>query len=84
MGLNMDSQLAWEMIRVSFRASRQLQDLLSQLREQCSAEEYKDCAQGIARAIHGINTALIDKALASHPELSRRIEAELAEIGRID
>jgi len=79
----MNSQLAWEMIRVSFRASRELQDLLPQLRDQCSPEEYKDCAHGIARAIHGINTALIDKALASHPELESRIESELAEVGRI-
>lgn len=80
----MNSQLAWEMIRVSFRASRELQELLPQLREECSAEEYKDCARAIARAIHGINAALIDKALASHPELSGRIEAELAEVGRIE
>jgi hypothetical protein len=80
----MNSQLAWDMIRASFRASRELQALLPQLRQQCSAEEYKDCAQSIARAIHGINTALIDRALALHPELSRRIEAELAEFGRIN
>jgi hypothetical protein len=80
----MNSQLAWEMICVSFRASRELQELLPPLRQQCSAEEYKDCAQAIARAIHGINTALIDKALALHPELSHRIEAELAEFGRIN
>jgi hypothetical protein len=80
----MNSQLAWEMIRVSFRASRELQDLLPQLKDQCAAEEYRDCAQGIARAIHGINTALIDKALASHPELADRIEGELADIGRIE
>ena len=30
-----------------------------------------------------INTALIDRALAAHPELEDRIEAELAEFGRI-
>lgn len=80
----MNSELAWEMIRTSFRASRELQGLLPQLRDQCAAEEYKDCAQDIARAIHGINTALIDKALAFHPELADRIESELAEVGRIE
>jgi hypothetical protein len=37
----MNSQLAWEMICVSFRASRELQELLPPLRQQCSAEEYK-------------------------------------------
>jgi hypothetical protein len=79
----MNSQLAWDMIRASFRASRELQALLPQLRQQCSAEEYQDHARAIAGAIHGVNVALIDRALASHPELSSRIEAELAELGRI-
>ena len=37
----------------------------------------------IAGAIHGVNTALIDRALAAHPELEDRIEAEPTEFGRI-
>jgi len=32
---------------------------------------------------NGVNTALIDRALAAHPELKDRIEVELAEFGRI-
>lgn len=79
----MDTNLAWDMIRVSFRVGRELRDLLLRLKEQCSAEEYKDHARAIAGAIHGVNTALIDRALASYPELSDRIEAELAKSGRV-
>jgi hypothetical protein len=79
----MDSALAWELIRVSFRVARELQGLLPRLKEQCSADEYAGYAQGIAGAIHGINAGLIDKAIAAHPELETRIEAELAEFGRI-
>ena len=81
--LDMDSKLAWHLIGVSFRVAGELQELLPHLKEQCSADEYKDYAQGIAGAIHGINTALIDRAIASHPELRDRIEAELAKFGRI-
>jgi hypothetical protein len=70
-------------VRVSFSVGRELRDLLLRLKEQCSAEEYKGYARAIAGAIHGVNTALIDRALAAQPELEDRIEAELAEFGRI-
>jgi hypothetical protein len=43
----------------------------------------KSTTRAIAGAIHGVNTALIDSALTSYPELSDRIGAELAEFGRI-
>jgi hypothetical protein len=79
----MDTNLAWEMIHVSFSVGRELRDLLLRLKEQCSAEEHKGHARAIAGAIHGVNTALIDRALAAQPELEDRIEAELAEFGRI-
>jgi hypothetical protein len=81
---DMEEDLAWDMIRVSFRIGRQLRDLLPRLKEQCGPEEYKDHARAIAGALHGVNTALIDRALAVHPELSTRIETELAESGRIE
>jgi hypothetical protein len=80
-GLDMDTNLAWEMIRVSFSVGRELRDLLLRLKEQCSAEEYKGHARAIAGAIDGVNTALIDRALATQPELEDRIGAELAEFG---
>ena len=70
------------MIRVSFSVGRGLRDLLLRLKKQCSAEEYKGPARAIG-GIHGVNTALIDRALAAHPELKDRIEVELAEFGRI-
>jgi hypothetical protein len=79
----MDRSLAWELIRVSFHVARELRGVLLQLKEQCSTEEYKDHARAIAGAIDGENTALIDRALVSHPELSNRIEAELEKYGRI-
>ena len=68
------------MIRVSFSVGG---GLLLRLKKQCSAEEYKGHARAIAGAIHGVTTALIDRALAAQPELEDRIEAELAEFRRI-
>jgi hypothetical protein len=81
--LDMDSRLAWLLISVSLRLNREVHDFLPILKEHCSPEEYEDIAQGIARSIHAINTALIDKAIASHPELADRIEADLAKFGRV-
>jgi hypothetical protein len=75
--------LAWDIIRASSRAARELQEFLPRLKRECSADEYEVYARGFAGAIHGINTALIDKAIASHPELRDRIEAELAQFGRL-
>lgn len=79
----MDSRLAWLLIGVSFRVNRELLDLLPILKEHCSPEEYEDIAQGIARSIHAITTALIEKSIESHPELTDRIEADLAKFGRV-
>jgi hypothetical protein len=79
----MDSKLAWHNIKVSFGVARELLDLLASLKEQCSAEEYQHNAKGIARAIDAINSTLIDKAIASHPDLASRIEADLAKFGRV-
>ncbi len=73
----MDSKLAWHLIGVSFRVAEELQELLPRLKEQCSAEEYKGHARAIAGAIHGVNTALIDRALAAHPELADWDRGEL-------
>ena len=63
----MDSNLAWHLIGVSFRVAGELQELLPRLKEQCSAEEYKGMCGRLPGAIHGVNTALIDRALAAHP-----------------
>ncbi len=79
----MDSELARHLIGVSFRANCELLDLLPILKEHCSPEEYEDIAQGIARSSHAITTALIEKSIESHPELTDRIEADLAKFGRV-
>jgi hypothetical protein len=39
--IDMDEELAWEMVRVSFRTASELQGLLGLLKENCSAEEYQ-------------------------------------------
>lgn len=80
---NMDDKLAWHIVRVSFRTAGELQDLLSLLKEQCSPEEYEDYVAGIARAIDAINDALMNKAIALYPQLTDRIEADLAKFGRV-
>jgi hypothetical protein len=47
-----------------------------------SSEEYKDYSRGIAAAIDAIGVALINKALAAHPELNAEVEASIAKHGQ--
>ncbi len=79
----MDKNLARHVIRVAFRNARDLQDLLTLLKEQCSPDEYRSYASGIAAAIDSINVALTNKALSSWPDLASEIDADLAKYGRV-
>ncbi len=80
----MDDDLTWEIVRIAFRSSRELQDLLGLLKDQASTDDYRTYSMGIARAIDAINDALLNPVTAAHPELAERIEAELNAHGRIE
>jgi hypothetical protein len=70
------------MIKTAFRSSSELQQFLGILKQRCSPEEYKDYSRGIAAAIDAIGVALINKALAAHPELNVEVEASIARHGK--
>ena len=78
----MEKDVARQVIRVAFSSAGELQSLLQILKQRCSAEEYKDYARAVAVSIDGITVALINKVLASHPELADEIEANIARSGR--
>jgi hypothetical protein len=80
---DMDEELAWQMVQVSFRTAGELQDLLGLLKENCSAEQYQNYAGRIAQAIDAVNDALLNTAIAAHSELAARIEADLEKFGRV-
>jgi hypothetical protein len=79
----MDEELAWQMVRVSFRTAGELQDLLGLLKEQCSPEDYRNYAGRISQAIDAVNDALLNTAVAAHPEFAARIEIDLEKFGRV-
>lgn len=78
----MEQEVARHLIRTAFRACRELEDLLGILKEHSSSEQYPDLAKGVARAIDAINVALLNKALAAHPELESEIEVRMRRYGR--
>jgi hypothetical protein len=78
----MDVDLARDMIRAAFRSSSELQIFLGVLKQRCSPEQYKDYSHGVAAAIDAIGVALINKALAAHPELTPEVEASIAQHGQ--
>ena len=79
----MQQNTAWRVVQTAFRCGSDLQALLKFLRENCSAEEYSAFATGIASAVDKLNVELTDRALAARPELAKKIEADLAQFGRI-
>lgn len=78
----MDVEVARDMLRAAFRSSSELQKLLQSLKERCAPDEYKVYARRVATAIDTIGTALIDNALAEHPELKSEVEGRIAREGR--
>jgi hypothetical protein len=78
----MNVDLARDMIKTAFRSSSELQEFLGVLKQRCSPEEYRDYSRGIAAAIDAIGVALINKALAAHPELNAEVEASIARRGQ--
>ena len=78
----MNKDLARHMIRINFRCSHDMQDLMHLLREQLPADEYKLHASNIATAIAAVGDALTNKALTLYPELESEVEACLSKYGR--
>lgn len=78
----MDIDVARQMVRVAFKNSADLSDLMIVLKDRCGADEYRQLALGIAEAIDRIGVALTNKALAAYPHLADEIEKTLADNGR--
>jgi hypothetical protein len=79
----MDSEHAWRVVQVAFKASAELQELLHFLKQHCTAEDYKGYSRGVAASIDAINVQLLDRALTAHPKLRTKIESDLARFGCI-
>ena len=77
----MNIDLARQMVRTAFTNGALLQELLSRLKEQCTNEEYRTLAHGIAEAIDKTNTSLISPALQAHPSLDSEIESSIKSTG---
>jgi hypothetical protein len=78
----MDANVARHLIRVAFRSTAELQNALSLLKEQCAADEYKEYAKAIASAVYAVNTELLDRVVASHPQLRSEIDRDMTKFGR--
>lgn len=78
----MDANVARHLIRVAFRSTAELQSVLALLKEHCAADEYKEYARAIASAIHAVNTEVLDRVLASQPQLREEIDRDMTKFGR--
>jgi hypothetical protein len=79
----MEQDVAWRIIQAAFRCAADLQGLLEFLKENCSADEYRHYALGIAAAVDSINVQLTDRVLSVHPELADKIASDLTKFGHI-
>ncbi len=79
---DMDIDVARYTVRQAFRTARELQDVMSFLKERCDPAEYKDYALDIAKAIDAVTVALLNRAVKAYPELEKEIEAKIGAYGR--
>ena len=78
----MDIDLSRHVIRIAFRSGRELEGLLSLLKEHCSADEYQTYAKAIATAIASIHVEIVNRITSSQPELENEIESVIAKYDR--
>lgn len=78
----MTKDLACAIIRVAFRSSGELEQLIGKLKAECSPQDYDYLKTQVAAAIDGIHTALTSEMLKRYPELADEIDANLATSGR--
>jgi hypothetical protein len=78
----MDLDLARHVVRAGFRAGRELEALLGAVKRGTAPEEYATFARAVATAIHEIQEATLNKAIAEHPSLESEIEGNIAKYGR--
>jgi len=78
----MNKDIAREIIRASFKCGSELESLLPALKKGCSAKDYNDYTRRVAKAIDGIQSALLNDTLKRFPELKSEIEQNLKRTGR--
>ncbi len=81
-GIAMDKDIARHLIRVNFRCSRELQEVMLFLKQQLPEDAYAPFARKIAKAIAEVGDALTNTALAAHPDLEAEVETSLARYER--
>lgn len=79
----MEKDLAWHVITSAFRSTDPLQELLPLLKEHCSKAEYDEYGKAVARAIHCVQTELIDRVISAHRDIEQQIEARIQKYGRV-
>ena len=78
----MDADLARHLARTAFRVGRELDNAMALLQRHLPEAEYRECARDIAGAIHAVNSALLDRALADLPGLRAESDESIARYGR--
>jgi hypothetical protein len=78
----MDRDVARHVLRVSFRASRELGNLVPLLKEELPAAEYEPLAKGIASAVAEVGFAVMEQVFALHPELRTEVDRQIDQYGR--
>jgi hypothetical protein len=79
----MNKDVAREIIRAAFRSGSELEGLISILKANCAADDYKFFLRQIAMAIDGIHTALVNEAVKRFPELEAEMASNVARTGRV-
>lgn len=78
----MDIEFARHVVRASFASGRILGELVQSSKAYQAPEAHKPFAIGLAKAIHEMQEATMNKAFAAFPELEAEVDAAVQKFGR--
>ncbi len=78
----MDINLGRHVIQSAFRSGRELEGLLTLLKEHCKGDEYQTYAKAIATAIAAIHVEIVNRVTSTYPELETELESSIRKYGR--
>ena len=78
----MDINVARYVIRASFRSGQELETLFNLLQSHCDPNEYKTYTTAIATVVASIQLEIVNRIVASHPDLEDEMEKIISKYGR--
>jgi hypothetical protein len=78
----MDKDLAEIILAICYRSSRDIGDIASLAKNNCSDDEYEHLSLVVAEVIYEIMTKIGDRVISEFPEIEKQVEIRMNRYGR--